>query len=37
MATVPQNVIRRMALATLDPPVFAANAPNTIKKNNAKP
>jgi hypothetical protein len=37
MATVPQKVILRIALETLEPPVFAANAPRTIRKNKAEP
>jgi hypothetical protein len=37
MATVPQKVILRIALGILEPPVFAASAPKTIRKNKAEP
>jgi hypothetical protein len=37
MAIVPQKVILIMAFGMLDPPVFAAMAPNAIKKNKANP
>ena len=37
MAMVPQNVILKMALPILDPPVFAASAPRIIKNKSAKP
>ena len=37
MATVPQKVIRITALVILEPPVLAAKAPKTRRKNKAKP
>ena len=37
MATVPQNVILNTALATLEPPVFAARAPKIVSEIMANP
>ena len=37
IAIVPQNVILIIALLMLEPPVFAASAPNTIRKKRANP
>jgi hypothetical protein len=37
MAIVPQIVIRKMAFFTLEPPVFAAVVPKTMRKIVVKP
>ena len=37
MAMVPQNVILKMALPILEPPVFAASPPKMIKNKSANP